>query len=190
MISVTEVVQDPDMVAPQSFTILRSVGQFVAGGFQSTTTSINCFGPVHRASDKEIQMLPEADRIGAVRGFWTNIPMYTTRGTAPVPSVHGEVPAGSGTSFTLSAPPPGGVATVYDANGKTLTSGFSVVGTALTFGVAPAAPLYVTWPTTVLTGQSASDIIQYGTEQYRVGHVYRTPGSGYYRALATRMDAA
>ena len=189
MISVEEVISDPDMVAPQSFTILRSTGQFVAGGFQSTTTPINCFGPVHVASDKEIQMLAEADRVGAVRGFWANIPIYTTRGTASVPSVHGEVPTGSGTTFTLSAPPPGEVVTVYDANGR-LALNYTIAGAALTFGSAPATPLYATWPITVQSGQSASDIIQYENEQYRVGHIYRTPGSGYYKALATRMDAS
>jgi hypothetical protein len=189
VISVEEIVQDPDMVAPEPFYVLRSTGSFVLGGFQSTTTSIPCFGPVHQASDKEIAMLPEADRVGSVRSFWTNIPLYTTRGTAPVPSVHGEVPIGSGTEFTLTTTPPGLSCTVYDGAGKQLTD-FTVAGAQLVFTVAPTAPLYATWPVTVPTGQSASDIIQYGTEQYRVSRIYRVPGSGYWCCLAVRMDAA
>jgi hypothetical protein len=189
VISVDEVIQDPDMVAPEPFYVLRSTGSFVLGGFQSTTTSIPCFGPIHVASDREINMLPEADRVGAVRSFWTNIPLYTTRGTAPVPSVHGEVPIGSGTEFTLTTTPPGLSCTVYDGAGKQLTD-FTVAGAQLVFTTAPTAPLYATWPITVQTGQSASDIIQYGAEQYRVSHIYRVPGSGFWRALAVRMDAA
>jgi hypothetical protein len=189
MISVEEIVQDPDMVAPEPFYVLRSTGTFILGGFQSTTTSIPCFGPVHQASEKEIQMMPEADRVGSVRSFWTNIPLFTTRGTAPVPSVHGEVPVGGNLEFTLTATPPGSACTVYDSTGKTLTD-FTVAGAMLVFTAAPTAPLYATWPVTAQTGQSASDIIQYGTEQYRVSHIYRVPGSGYWRALAVRMDAA
>ena len=189
MISVEEIIQDPDMVAPEPFYVLRSTGSFVLGGFQSTTTSIPCFGPIHVASDREINMLPEADRVGSVRSFWTNIPLFTTRGTAPMPSVHGEVPIGSGTEFTLTTTPPGLSCTVYDAAGRQLTD-FTVAGAMLIFTSAPAPPLYATWPITVQTGQSASDIIQYGTEQYRVSHIYRVPGSGFWRALAVRMDAA
>jgi hypothetical protein len=78
---------------------------------------------------------------------------------------------------------------VYDGAGKQLTD-FTVAGAMLAFTTAPTVPLYATWPVTVQTGQSASDIIQYGTEQYRVSRIYRVPGSGYWHCLAVRMDAA
>jgi hypothetical protein len=78
---------------------------------------------------------------------------------------------------------------VYDGTGKQLTD-FTVAGAMLIFASTPTQPLYATWPVTAQTGQSASDIIQYGTEQYRVSHIYRVAGSGYWRALAVRMDAA
>ena len=63
MINVQEVILDPDMLPDQPFTILRSQGQFVMGGFQSVTTEIQIWGPVQQASNKEIMMLPEADRV-------------------------------------------------------------------------------------------------------------------------------
>ena len=190
MISVFEVVVSPDMTAPQPFTILRSTGQFVLGGFQSTTTSISMFGPVQQASNKEITMLPEADRIGEIRSFWSTQPIYLTRGYAPVPSVHGETPAGSGTSYTLSAAPPGESLCVYAAGLLLPSTAYTVVGAALTFTAAPSAPLYVTWPITALVATNASDQIQYQSDTYRVLTTYHDPGCGYYKALGTRLAAS
>jgi hypothetical protein len=184
-------VQDPDMIAPQPFTIFRSTDTYVLGGVQSTTTPIQAFGPVQQASMKEIQMLPEADRVEGVRSFWWTQPLYLTRGTAPVPSTHGEVPlAVTSTAYMLSAVPPQDTAVVYSA-GLMLIPGIDYVlnGSTLTFTVAPTLP-YITWPFTALIGQSASDILQYQTEQYRVISVYKDPGGGYFKALARRMDAA
>ena len=125
MISVQEVIPDPDMTSPEPFTIQRSTGQWVAGGFQSTVTqSIQVFGPVRNATDKEVAMLPEADRVSRVLAFYATLPILTTRGTAPVPATHGEVPAGAipGSTFTLSSTPPGGVITLY-VNGVQMTPG-------------------------------------------------------------------
>ena len=191
MISVWEVVVDPDMIAPQPFTILRSTGSFVPGGFTSVTTPIPVFGPVQQASNKEIEMLAEADRVSAVRSFWATQPFYVTRGYAPVPSTQGESPTGNGVSYVLSAAPPGGVADVY-ASGLLLQPNgvdYTLTGTALTF-VLPQTQVYVTWQTTAMVATNASDKIQYENEVYRVLSVYRDPGSGYWKALGTRMAAA
>lgn len=193
MISVAEVVTDPDMIAPQPFTVLRSTGQFVAGGFQpNNTVFISMFGPVQQASDKEVAMLPTNDRISAVRSFWSLQPIYETAGYAPLPGVHGETPVGSGTTYTISTPPPNGVLNLY-ADGRLLRPNgvdYTLAGTNLIFNSAPTLPLYVTWDITVNVGTNASDIIQYQTEQYRVLRVYRDPGSGYWKAYGTRMAAA
>ena len=198
MISVAEVITDPDMIAPEPFTVLRSTGSWVAGGFQSNTTSIPMWGPVHQASEKEINMVPEADRIGEMRSFWSLVPIFVTRGYAPVLTTHGEVPQGSvpGYIYTLSATPaPGG--SLY-VNGLLQTPGigadYTIDGVTITLAVlSPVdAYLYYTWPVISRAGQgaAASDIIQYETDQYKVMHVYRTPGSGYWRAIGTRLAAA
>lgn len=192
MISVFEVVVDPDMIAPKPYTILRSTGHYVLGGFESTVTPIPTFGPVQQASNKEIQMLPEADRVSEVRSFWNTQPIYTTRGYAAVPGVYGEAPQGGGLSYALSLAPPSGSADVY-ANGLLLRPNgvdYTLTGTTLTFTTVPTAPLYATWQTTVNVAPSASDQIQYEESVYRVMNVYLDPGSGYWKAVAVGMAAA
>ena len=187
-----EVVVDPDMIAPQPFTILRSTGSFVLGGFQSIVTPIPMFGPVQQASNKEIQMLAEADRIGSVRSFWSTQPIYTTRGYAPVPGVHGEAPQGSGTTYELSAAPPNNSIDVY-VNGLLLQpNGFdyTLAGATITFRFAPNSPPYVVWQEAVNVATNASDQIQYENEIYRVMQVYHDFGGGYFKALGTRLAAA
>jgi hypothetical protein len=191
MISVQEVVVDPDMIAPQPFTVLRSVGQFIVGGFSTTVTCIPMFGPVQQATDKEIAMLPTNDRIGEVRSFWSTQKIFLTRGQAPVPSTHGEIPSGSGTTYALSTAPPGPVQ-VYAGGLLLASSAYTLSGDVLTFSSAPATPLYVTWPTVVDVATDASDIIQYPAdtgEKYRILRVYRDPGGGYWKAYGTRMVA-
>lgn len=192
MISVFEVVVDPDMIAPEPFIVLRSTGQFVPGGFESVTTSIPMFGPVQQATDKEIQMLPEADRIGSIRSFWSTQAIFLTRGYAPVPGVHGETPSGTGVNYTLSATPPANSASVYAGGLLKQPNGvdYTLAGTVLTFTAMPAGPLYVTWQVEVSVATNASDQIQYGEEVYRIMRVYRDPGSGYWKAYGTRMAAA
>ena len=195
MISVQEVIQDPDFTAPQPFVILRSTGQFVAGKFQSVTTPLQQFGPVQQASNKEIQMLPEADRVGSIRAFWCTVPVYLTRGTAPVPSVHGERAGGTvpGTVFTLSQVTPEDTAKVF-VGGLLLRPvvDYVLVGTALTLTVSAHVAPWVQWPVTVNVAQDASDIIAYppGGELFRVLSRYYDPGGGYWKALGTRMNAA
>lgn len=62
MIDVSEVVSDPDLCS--SFTILRTTGTFEAGGWvPNTPTVISAFGAVRNTSGKEVDMIPEADRI-------------------------------------------------------------------------------------------------------------------------------
>jgi hypothetical protein len=163
----------------------------VLGSFESTVTPIQVFGPCQQASPKEIQMLAEADRIGSIRSFWWTQPIYTTRGAAPVPSTQGAAATGSGATYTLATPPPDGSATVY-VSGVQQTPGidYTLSGVTLTFTYSPSAAPYVTWPITAFVGQSASDILQYQNERYRVMSVFHVAGSGYYKAMGTRMDAA
>lgn len=191
MISVYEVVVDPDMIAPKPFTILRSTGRFVLGGFASAVAPIPQFGPVQQATNKEIEMLEEADRVGGVRSFWCTQPIYTTRGYAPVPGIVSEAPVGSGVTYVLTQTPPAELLCVYVA-GLLLrqNSDYSITGAVITFTTAPTAPPYAVWQATVSVATNASDQLQYESEVYRVLQVYYDPGGGYWKALATRMAAA
>lgn len=196
MISVQEVIVDPDMTAPQFFTVLRSTGQYVPGGFQSTVLPIQAYGPVQQASPKEIAMLPEADRVSGMRSFWTTFPVYVTRGSAYVPSVHGETPAGDvpGTVYTLSTIPAGTISLWL--NGDQLTPGvdYFPAGNVITLAVPTTGgdQLWAQWPVTVqvTTQGSASDKIVYDSITYRVVSVYNDPGGGYWKAVAAREAAA
>ena len=194
MINVQDVASDWELQPPEPFTILRSTGKFVNGGFESSVFPTTMFGPVQQASNKEISMLPEADRIGSILAFWATVVIHTTQGYAPAPSTHGEVLAGAvpGTVYTSSTAPPSGAGTLY-VNGLALTPGadYSLSGLTVTL-VQPTttqAP-YFTWPVTVNAQAAASDIIQYEGFNYRVLQTYLDSGSGYWKALGTRMEAA
>jgi hypothetical protein len=192
VITVTEVVEDPTFIPPQPFTILRSVGQFVVGGFNpNNTISIPVFGPVQQASLKQLEMLLEADRVGYVRMFWCRQPLYLTRGYAPVPGVQVGSLTGSGLVYTLSSTPPDGTAMVY-VNGLFMTPGidYTLDGNTLTFVVAPSTTPVVTWQITVNMATNNSDIIQFENYQYRLMDSYYDPGAGYHRALGVRMQAS
>ena len=195
MINVSEVILDTDMLPPEPYVILRSTGQFIAGSFQSVVTKIQQFGPVQQASLKEISMLPEADRVGSIRAFWSPIPIYLTRGTAPVPSVYGETPTGTvpSTTFTLSQQPPTANVTVY-VSGLLMTPDvdYTLSGVTITLVTPAAVAPWVQWPITARVQQAASDIIEYppGGEQYRVLSRYWDPGNNVWKALGTRMNAA
>ncbi len=71
-----DVVNDYDLA--DNFTILRSEGSFVAGGWQDKKTSIPVWGVVTVATDKQLQMIPEADRVTGARMFLCEQPLYTT----------------------------------------------------------------------------------------------------------------
>lgn len=190
MISVAEVVADVDMTAPEPFTILRSMGSFVAGGFQNTTFPIAAYGPVQQASDKEIAMLPEADRAGEIRSFWWTMPMYVTRAMdIPVP-VMNPVTA-SGVTIQLAYIPESGF--LLYKNGLLLTPwvDYMVNGSTITLMQA-ADPEDVFLVSTYGQGQipSISDVIQYRNWNYRVLRTYHDAGCGYWKAYGTRMEAA
>ncbi len=193
MINVQDVVSDPDLIPSEPFTILRSTvgSQFVAGGFESVTFQITMFAPAQQAQPKEIAMLPEADRVGSIRAFWSTIPLYTTRGYAPAPVTHGETAVGSGSVYTLSTSPPGGACQVYVGN-LLLRPGvdYQLSDTVLTMAVTPAQAPYVTWLTEADVQQAAADKILFEGHTYRVLSVYHDTSTGYWRALGTREEAA
>lgn len=72
-----DVVNDPDLAEP--FIIERSSGgQFVSGGWSEDTTEISVFGVVTVATEKQLESLPEADRVHGIRAFFLQCPIYVT----------------------------------------------------------------------------------------------------------------
>lgn len=80
MISVEEIINDPDFA--QLFIIHRKEGSWIEGVWTpyAHTRKIPCYGPVIAANAKEINQVPEGDRVAGIMVFYTpkNIPMVTS----------------------------------------------------------------------------------------------------------------
>lgn len=77
MIEVVEVLNDPDLCS--FWTIQRNYGQFASGGWQTTkATTIQAYGAVRNLSGKQLDMVPEADRVHELMTFRSTTPMYMT----------------------------------------------------------------------------------------------------------------
>ena len=80
VISVDEIIEDSDLA--QAYTILRTTGQFVNGRWvQGEEKQIRAFGTIDVLSDKELRMVPEADRASGSLAFYSKKEIYTTRNT-------------------------------------------------------------------------------------------------------------
>lgn len=70
-------VNNPDLAEP--FTIIRNPGKNGPSGWQAgPTQEISTYGTVGLASPKQINALPEADRIGELRLFHSSTRMFAT----------------------------------------------------------------------------------------------------------------
>ena len=66
----------------QALTIVRSVGSFVAGRWtESSPEEIEISGVCYPSSNKELQMMPEGDRVTGAITFITVNEIFTTHGT-------------------------------------------------------------------------------------------------------------
>ena len=64
----------------QIFTVLRSSGDWINGRWtEGTVTKIEMTGVVSVASEKDLQILPEADRVSGMMVFHSVKPLYITR---------------------------------------------------------------------------------------------------------------
>lgn len=69
MINVAEMIVDPDFA--QSYNVVRTVGSWVKGRFVQTEQVLSFVGPIIAANQKEINMLPEGDRVAGLMVFYT-----------------------------------------------------------------------------------------------------------------------
>jgi hypothetical protein len=64
-INLSRVVSNPMMA--ENYTIRRSVGSFVLGGWQKSWSVVAGYGVISNASDEDLEMIPEGDRVtGAI----------------------------------------------------------------------------------------------------------------------------
>jgi hypothetical protein len=78
MINLSELITDPDFAQP--YTIVRSSGTFVLGGFASTTTSIAAVGPIVVATEEDLDQVDPGDRITGSMKFYSQAQIYETHG--------------------------------------------------------------------------------------------------------------
>ena len=98
MINLSRVVFSPMFM--QTFKVYRSIGHFALGGFVQEAQSPAYFdvaGAVWPSSEKEIQQMPEGDRIKGATTFASTTELYVTRsndqeeGTSDQIEWHGEL---------------------------------------------------------------------------------------------------
>ena len=80
MISLEEIILDPDFVT--KFLIIRTKGEFVKGRWTETEKEeIPVYGIATPVSARELNQLPEGDRISGLMNFYTikKEPLYLTR---------------------------------------------------------------------------------------------------------------
>lgn len=67
----------------ESYTILRSTGYFAIGGFKTSSTEIPGFGVVSVATDQDLLMVPEGDRVTGSMVFHSQQRIFETQLDAP-----------------------------------------------------------------------------------------------------------
>jgi len=76
-LSIAELITDPDFC--QSFTVTRLTGSVVKGDFITTPETMQTTGIIRPANTKDIQMLPEGDRVTGLVTVYSSIQLYVTR---------------------------------------------------------------------------------------------------------------
>lgn len=77
MIDVSEVVLDPDFA--ENFVIKRSSGSYQLDGWVDVITTVPMYGAIQPSSSKDLDQVPEGDRIKGAITVWSTQPIYTTR---------------------------------------------------------------------------------------------------------------
>ena len=99
MIEVIEVLNDPDLCS--SWTVQRNYGQYAAGGWQTTkVTTIQAYGAVRNLQGRQIEMVPEADRVHELMTFRSTTPMYVTDAAQGITS---DIITWQGSQYRVSA---------------------------------------------------------------------------------------
>jgi hypothetical protein len=70
-IDVSDIVNDPDFA--ETFTVHRSSGHYVFGGWENTTEDLTLWGVIQPAKPEHLDRVPEGDRVtGAIVVFCTD----------------------------------------------------------------------------------------------------------------------
>lgn len=79
MISLTDIVNDPDFA--QDYVVTRRYGVFALGAFQVTSSvTVPFWGIIQPATDEDLDMVPEGDRVRGLMSFISEQEMFKTNG--------------------------------------------------------------------------------------------------------------
>jgi len=79
MIDISEIINDPDFM--QDVVVTRSAGYFAIGGWvEDTAATLTYKGVVLPTTSRDIQQVPEADRVTESMTFYTHEKLYVTHG--------------------------------------------------------------------------------------------------------------
>lgn len=77
MLDMSSIVLDPRFA--QIFTVKRFAGKWQSGRFVESSTDIQMTGTISIANAKQIEFIPEGDRIGGEIAIHTTEPLYNSR---------------------------------------------------------------------------------------------------------------
>jgi hypothetical protein len=160
MIDLSEVVNDSDFA--QLFTVRRLTGSYVNGAWVTSAVDIQIYGIVTVASNKDLQMIPEGDRVTGSMLFHASQPLYIT-----------ELQGGAGQSPFGYSGPVQETGNQIAVNGQLYLSVAPLVSGPGGFGQAI---------------QRVSDQVFWHGQLYRLITVAPWDDFGYWRAIGVRMS--
>jgi len=94
MIDISEMMSDPDFA--QEFTVYRQVGANIAGRYVVNEITINLYGVIIPATTRDLEQIPEGDRVTGMMVFYVPIdtPLYITQA---------DTLAGAGTNTSITS---------------------------------------------------------------------------------------
>lgn len=77
MINLSQVITNPAFCT--TFIVYRKTGKFIKGRFQETEVAIHFKGIITTCKGRDLEQIPEGDRVGGERNILTLQPIYVTR---------------------------------------------------------------------------------------------------------------
>lgn len=83
-LNVSRVINNPQFA--QGYTVYRKTGQWVAGRFVEIENALNYYGTITAANVKDLNQVPEGDRVTGMMCFYSTQPIYVTRDDTDIDS--------------------------------------------------------------------------------------------------------
>ena len=78
MLDVSRIVLSLFAAQPSAFTVTRKTGAWVQGDFETTSETLQMNGSIQPVNSKDLQQVPEGDRVVGLIKIYTVDPLYVT----------------------------------------------------------------------------------------------------------------